>query len=61
MTEVNEEIVRQYLELQGFFVRTDEKYLLKKEETGLNGTGWGDIDILAVHPKGSRYLIEVVC
>lgn len=59
MTEVNEEIVKQYLELQGFFVQTDVKYLREKEETGKKSSGWGDVDIIAIHPSGKKYLVEV--
>jgi Nuclease-related domain len=59
MVEVNEEIVKQYLELKGYFVMTDTKYLKPKEETGKKSSGWGDVDILAIHPNGSKYLIEV--
>jgi hypothetical protein len=59
MTEVNEEIVKQYLELQGFFVQTDVKYLKSKDETDKKSSGWGDVDIVATHPDGRRYLVEV--
>lgn len=59
MTEVNEEIVRQYLEQLGFFVRTDVPYFRSRAETGLKSGGWGDLDVLAWHPNGTRYLIEV--
>jgi hypothetical protein len=59
MVEVNEEIIRQYLELQGFFVKNDVKYFQEKAKTGKKGSGWSDIDLLAIHPDGRRYLIEV--
>jgi hypothetical protein len=59
MPEVNEVIVKQYLELRGYFVITNAKFLRKKEDTGKKSSGWGDVDILATHPNGSKYLIEV--
>ncbi len=59
MTNVNEEIVRQYLETKGFFVRTDVIVEKRKEQTGKKSSGYGDIDLLAEHPDGRRYLVEV--
>jgi hypothetical protein len=59
LTEVNEEVVRQYLELQDFFVRTDVPVWKDMEATGKKSSGHGDIDLLAEHPDGRRYLIEV--
>lgn len=34
-------------------------YYKAKELTGKKSSGWGDIDILAIHPDGRKYLIEV--
>ena len=59
MPEVNEEIVKQYLETKGYFVKTDAKYLRSKEKTGLKGSGWSDLDILATDNNGNRLLVEV--
>lgn len=59
MTDPNEEIVRQYLEMRGYFVRTNVAYKRRKEETGKASSGWGDLDLLAWHPNGTRLLVEV--
>jgi predicted RecB family endonuclease len=59
MTDVNEEIVRQYMETQGFFVRTDILVWKAKEQTQKKSSGYGDIDLLAEDSDGRRYLIEV--
>jgi hypothetical protein len=59
LTEVNEEIVRQSLEVEGFFVRTNVEYGKPKEKTGKKSSGYGDIDILAEHPDGRRFLVQV--
>jgi hypothetical protein len=59
LTEVNEEIVKQYLEMMGFFVRTDIPYFRPMSKTGLKSSGWGDLDILAVGPDKERYLVQV--
>jgi hypothetical protein len=59
MTDANEEIVRQYLEQKGFFVRANVPYRRSKEDTGKQSSGYGDLDLLAWHPDGTRYLIEV--
>lgn len=59
MPDANEEIIRQYLELQGFFVRTNIAYFRPMSETGKKSSGWGDLDVLALHPDGRRYLVEV--
>ena len=48
-------LVKEYLELQGFTVRTETKYrILRKDKRGIVRTGWGDIDILAIKIKDSR-------
>jgi hypothetical protein len=59
MRDPNEEVVRLYLELEGFFVRSNVKYFRSKKRTGKGSGGWGDLDLLAWHPNGRRYLIEV--
>jgi hypothetical protein len=59
MADANEEIVRQYLEQKGFFVRANVPYKRSKEDTGKHSSGYGDIDLLAWHPNGTRYLLEV--
>lgn len=42
-------LVKEYLELKGFIVRTETKYKIrKKDRRGIQRTSWGDIDILAV-------------
>ncbi|MEM3627675.1 MAG: nuclease-related domain-containing protein [Candidatus Bathyarchaeia archaeon] len=53
MVEVNEEIVRKWLEeVKGFFVVTDVKYRVPR--------GWGDIDIIAYNPiTGDAWVVEV--
>lgn len=53
LTDVNEEIVRQYFELKGYFVQTDILYLKPKGKTGKKSSGYGDIDLIIVHPKTS--------
>jgi hypothetical protein len=53
MVEVNEEIVRKWLEeVKGFFVVTDVKYRVPG--------GWGDVDIIAYHPiTNEAWVVEV--
>jgi hypothetical protein len=56
MAEVNEEIVRRYFELDGYFVRSNIAYRFKTEK----GAGWSDIDLCAFHPiTGDAAAIEV--
>ena len=46
--------VKEYLELQGFIVRTEVKYAIKeKDKRGTLRTSWGDIDILATKVQDS--------
>lgn len=60
MTDVNEEIVRQYFELKGYFVQTDVLYLKPKGKTGKKSSGYGDIDLIIVHPKtGDKAIVGV--
>ena len=41
-------LVKEYLELQGFFVKTETKYpILGKDTLGRSKKNWGDIDIIA--------------
>jgi hypothetical protein len=46
VTDVNEELVRRWFELRGYFVRTNLPY---RHRTA-NGVGWSDVDICALHP-----------
>lgn len=42
-------LVKEYLELKGFIVRTEMKYkIMGKDRRGIIRRSWGDIDILAV-------------
>ena len=47
MTEVNEELVRRYFELQGYFVRMNVPYSYRTPK----GMGWSDVDLCISHPK----------
>lgn len=48
-------LVKEYLELQGFIVRTEIKYEIKeKDKRGILRTSWGDIDILAVKIEDNK-------
>jgi len=51
LTDVNEEIVRQYFELKGYFVQTDVPYFKPKGQTGKKSSGYGDIDLIVTNPK----------
>ncbi len=56
MSDVNEALVRRWLELKGYFVRTNLPYLLPKGTSA----GWSDVDICALHPHTSEALaVEV--
>jgi hypothetical protein len=59
LTDVNEEIVRQYFELKGYFVQTDVLYLKSKEQTGKQSSGYGDIDLVLMHPNGDKAIVGV--
>ena len=60
LTDVNEEIVSQYFELNGFFVQTDVLYLKAKEQTGKKSSGYGDIDLIVTNPKtGDKAVVGV--
>ena len=50
--------MRQSLEAEGFFVRTDIEYKKPKGKTR-KSSGYGDIDILAEHPDGRKFLVQV--
>lgn len=52
MPEYYVSLVKEYLELQGFIVKTETKY--KKE------TNWGDIDIIAVRVKDNLVTESIV-
>ena len=56
MSDVNEELVRRYFELQGYFVRTNVKYEYRTPK----GMGWSDIDLCVLHPiTGDAAAVEV--
>lgn len=60
MTDVNEEIVRQYFELKGYFVQTDVLYLKPKGKTGKKSSGYGDIDLVILNPEtGDKAIVGV--
>jgi hypothetical protein len=60
LTDVNEEIVSQYFELNGYFVQTDVLYLKPKEKTGKKSSGYGDIDLIVTNPKtGDKAVVGV--
>jgi hypothetical protein len=54
--DANEEIVRRYFELRGYFVRTNILYQYRADK----GMGWSDIDLCVLHPRnGDAAAIEV--
>lgn len=56
MSDVNEELVRRYFELKGYFVRTNVRYEFR------SGTGMGhsDLDLCVIHPiEGDAAIVEV--
>jgi len=56
MIDPNEELVRRWLELRGYFVRTNVPYRLRTE----TGAGWSDVDICAINPHTNEALaVEV--
>jgi hypothetical protein len=56
VSEVNEELVRRYFELQGYFVRTNVKYEFRTAK----GMGWSDIDLCVLNPvTGDAAAVEV--
>jgi hypothetical protein len=56
MPDVNEELVRRYFELQGYFVRTNVRYEFRTDK----GMGWSDVDLCVSHPvTGDRAAVEV--
>jgi Holliday junction resolvase-like predicted endonuclease len=45
-------LVKEYLELKGFIVKTETKYLInEKDSKGFFRKSWGDIDIIATKVK----------
>jgi len=53
-------LVKEYLELQDFIVRTEIKYEIKRrDKRGILRTGWGDIDIVAVKVKDNK-VVEAI-
>jgi Nuclease-related domain len=59
MPDPNEELVKKYLEAKGFFVMANVPVPRPKERTNKQSSGYGDIDLLALHPDGRRFLLEV--
>jgi hypothetical protein len=56
MSDVNEELVRRYYEIQGYFVRTNVRYEFRAER----GMGHSDIDLCVLHPlSGDAAIVEV--
>lgn len=48
-------LVKEYLELKNFIVRTELKYPIERSDVkGTQRTSWGDIDILAVRIKDNN-------
>lgn len=48
MTDPNEEVVKAFLEMKGFFVRTNVRYTVKE---GKKASGQSDLDIVALNPN----------
>ena len=59
MPDPNELIVKQVLELEGYFVRTNVRYLTRKNPRLRKIRGWTDFDLIAIHPKKPALAIEV--
>src|SRR5437870_3947876 len=56
LSDVNEELVRRYYELQGYFVRTNVRYEFRSG----NGMGHSDLDLCVLHPiTGDAAVVEV--
>ena len=56
MLDANEDIVRRYFELGGYFVRTNLPYQFRTDK----GSGWSDIDLCVIHPRtGDAAAVEV--
>src|SRR5436305_35742 len=56
MPDANEEIVRRYLELHGYFVRSRVRY---KYTTPHGGSGWSDIDLCGITTDRRAIAVEV--
>jgi hypothetical protein len=56
VSDVNEELVRRYYELQGYFVRTNVRYEMRSER----GMGRSDIDLCVYNPVTSDAAIVEV-
>ena len=56
MPDANEEIVRRYLESDGYFVRSRVRYKFKAPG---GGAGWSDVDLCGIRPDGSAVAVEV--
>jgi len=60
MVYADEEIVKRYFELKGYFVMTDVKYLKRKERMGKKSSGYGDIDLIVINPTtGDKAIMAV--
>ena len=58
--DYDEQIVKAWLETQGFIVKSRLKYKIKKEINGKERAGWGDIDLVGIRPKDcKRVVVEV--
>lgn len=56
MSDVNEELVRRYFELKGYFVRTNVRYEFRSGKS----MGHSDIDLCVLHPvTGHAATVEV--
>jgi hypothetical protein len=54
--DANEEIVRRYFELCGYFVRTNIPYQYRADK----GMGWSDIDLCVLHARtGDAAAIDI--
>lgn len=54
-------LVKEYLELQGFIVRTETKYKIRKRDAqGIERTNWGDLDILAVEAEDNNVVEAII-
>jgi len=54
-------LAKEYLEMQGFLVRTETKYEKReKDKRGIERTSWPDIDILAAKIKGNEVVQTII-
>ena len=59
--DYSEEIVRAWLETQGYTVMSRLKYKIeKKRKDGQKVVGWSDVDLIGIRPKdGKRVVVDV--